>query len=299
MCLIPEYIYFSFIGTMAHSYYLTMMAPSICVLAGVGIAKMWVMYKEGGIKAAILPTVLIINGIVELLMMSYYIEYSITNEMMIISGILCILFSILLIIFAFIKSGKYLWKTEKYINVKKFSLTVAFVGILIAPSFWSFTTVAYKMSGSAPSAGLRLVNNKDHQVNIKDWFLKAPNGNTNTEKLVNFIDSREGNEKYFLAAEKANDIADFIIRTGNPVMTVGGFSGRDKILTLDEFESEVKNGEVKYVLLRNNENENKDIAAWIRKNGKKIDLDAQSKSSKSKGNTKKESVNSEFIYELS
>lgn len=292
MCLIPEYIYFSFIKGIAHEYYLTMMSPSISALVGIGIIVMWNWYKEGGIKAAILPFALIINSAIELLILSYYDLYTVSKEIMLFSGILSFSSSLILIICIFIKNKKIQIEKIKYVNPRKILLAIAFIGILIAPGFWSFTTIVYKMSGGSPAAGLRLVSNKNHEINTKDWFIPVPNSNENTEKLVKFLDSNEENEKYFIAVEKANDIADFIIRTGDPVMTVGGFSGRDKILTLDEFKVMVKNGEIKYALLRNNENDNKEITTWIRENGKKIDLNKSKVLSNNKNN------NLEQIFEL-
>ena len=46
MWLIPEFIYFSFTTGLFHPYYLTMLAPPIAALAGIGIVSMWELHKE-------------------------------------------------------------------------------------------------------------------------------------------------------------------------------------------------------------------------------------------------------------
>ena len=48
MWLLPEFIYFSFTKGLFHPYYLTMLAPPIAALAGIGVVSMWKLYNEGG-----------------------------------------------------------------------------------------------------------------------------------------------------------------------------------------------------------------------------------------------------------
>ena len=99
MWLLPEFIYFSFSKNITHTYYLTTMAPSIAALVGIGLTAMWKLFKEGGWKTWILPTAFIVNGLVEILILSY--NYSTSNGykiVILITGILGILFSIILAI---------------------------------------------------------------------------------------------------------------------------------------------------------------------------------------------------------
>ncbi|EKQ56776.1 MAG: PMT family glycosyltransferase, 4-amino-4-deoxy-L-arabinose transferase [Clostridium sp. Maddingley MBC34-26] len=302
MCLIPECIYFSYIKSIGHAYYLTMMSPSIAALVGIGIVTMLELYKEGGVKAWILPISMLVNGAIESLILSYYELYYIAKELILVIGVFSFFSSLILIICIFIKNTEDQKIKRQYI-FKKVLLAVAFTGLLIAPSFWSFTTVVYRMSGGSPAAGLRLVNTKNHELDAKDWFLPMKNStNSTTEKLISFLNAHKTDGKYLLAVEKANDISDLIVKTGDPVIAIGGFSGKDKILTLDEFKSMVRSGEIKYALLRNGENENKEIDDWIRKNGERWDLSGSAlppsaKNSKSK-NENEDNEDSIIIYEL-
>ena len=43
--------------------------------------------------------------------------------------------------------------------------------------------------------------------------------------------------------------ASIILATNDPVMSLGGFSGRDPILSVDQFAALVKSGQLRYVLL--------------------------------------------------
>src|SRR3984957_11891920 len=49
------------------------------------------------------------------------------------------------------------------------------------------------------------------------------------------LEHHHDREDYLLAAVNARQAAPIIIATGNPVMALGGFSGGDPILTVDDF----------------------------------------------------------------
>jgi len=62
-----------------------------------------------------------------------------------------------------------------------------------------------------------------------------------------------------------------IIKTGEPVMALGGFSGSDNILTLAQFKELVKKGEVRYVMTGGmDRGSNSEIMNWVRENGKLV-----------------------------
>lgn len=104
MWFLPVFIYFSFNTGTFHSYYLTMLAPPVAALTGIGITVMWDLYKEGGWKSWLLPAALLANGAVQLLMLTYFISYSgIVKVLMVLLIILCFGSSVLLIIANLIK----------------------------------------------------------------------------------------------------------------------------------------------------------------------------------------------------
>ena len=84
-------------------------------------------------------------------------------------------------------------------------------------------------------------------------------------------------------AECAARRAPIIIRTGEPVMAVGGFSGADQILTPDAFAQRVAQGEIRFVMIGlpdpNNPNargpmrarRNAALTEWVQANGHVVD----------------------------
>lgn len=95
--LVPEFIYFSYTKGLFHPYYLTMMAPPVAALTGIGVTEMWKLYKENEWKSWILPVAFIIEGLIQLLMLSYFNNIPNTMKVIIIASlILCFVCSIAL-----------------------------------------------------------------------------------------------------------------------------------------------------------------------------------------------------------
>lgn len=51
-------------------------------------------------------------------------------------------------------------------------------------------------------------------------------------------------------------------------MTYGGFSGGDKIITVEKLKKLIDNGEIRYAMIYSQNNGNKDIENYIKENGK-------------------------------
>lgn len=308
MWLLPEFIYFSFSKNVTHTYYLTTMAPSVAALTGIGLATMWKLYNEESWKKWILPVAFIVNGVIEILILSPNYKtsngYSIT---LLVTGILSIGASISLIIAAIIKR-KISVQTEK-ISRRKLNIvmtSIAFIGILTAPMVWSSTTLFYPMNGSSPAAGLELTSGKQDR-NF---------GSSSSSKLIQFLEDHKQNEQYLVAVPSAMTYAsDLILKTGEPVMTIGGFSGSDKIISLDEFKQLVSQGAVRYALVSGGSrmgggfggsNSNNDIMNWIKANGKLVpDSEWKDSTTSNTSNNNQKSgefggeANSAELYDLS
>lgn len=272
MWLLPEFIYFSFSKNVTHTYYLTTMAPSIAALTGIGLATMWKLYNEESWKKWFLPIAFIVNGLIEILILSTNYKssngYRIT---LLVTGILSIGASIILIIAAIIrrKNSIHPEKTpRRKLNI--IMTSIAFIGILTAPMVWSSTTLFYPMNGSSPAAGLELTSSRGNR-NFS---------NSSNLKLIQFLEANKQNEQYLVAVPSAMTYAsDLILETGDPVITIGGFSGSDKIISLDEFKQLVSQGAVRYALVSGGghmgggfggSNSNNDIMNWIKANGKLV-----------------------------
>ncbi|MDR3540453.1 MAG: glycosyltransferase family 39 protein [Desulfosporosinus sp.] len=288
MWLLTEFIYFSFSKNITHTYYLTTMAPSIAALVGIGLTVMWKFFRDGGWKTWILPTAFIANALVEILILSY--GYSTSNGyklVILVTGLVGIGFPIILLIVTSISSIKNkksipdqrntasqaIQGKRKNTKLNIILMGIAFIGLLIAPLVWSLTPLFHPMDGSSPSAGLELFSNR----RIRNSII------SDNSKLIKFLEANRENEKYLVEVPSAMSYgSELILKTGEPVLTLGGFSGSDPILTVDEFKQLVADGAIRYALASGGasrgmglartvgNNSNNAIMSWIRANGKVV-----------------------------
>ncbi|GAB1763944.1 hypothetical protein PMEGAPL125_03640 [Priestia megaterium] len=103
---------------------------------------------------------------------------------------------------------------------------------------------------------------------------KRKSGGMNAEvntKLLNYLTKNNTGEKYLFATTDSTSAAPYIIKTGKPVMAMGGFSGSDPILTVSKLKSMIKKGEVKYFYLSGmGKGGQSDVITWIKENSKEI-----------------------------
>jgi hypothetical protein len=72
---------------------------------------------------------------------------------------------------------------------------------------------------------------------------------TTDSQLLDYLLEHRGDSTYLVAAFGSMSSAPIIIETGEPVITIGGFSGGDPAPTLEQFRQLVAAGKVRFVLL--------------------------------------------------
>ena len=160
--------------------------------------------------------------------------------------------------------------------------TVGVLGILITPFVWSCTTL-YGVQTTTPIAGPDVRNNggmfsgtfqasgnrNNNNMRNADGF-NTNSGGSNT--LIDFINNNPSDNKFLIATIDASTAESIILNTNAHVMTIGGFSGSDNTITLEEFQEMVREGQVKYFLAggRGGNGQNQ-IVGWVEQNAKEVD----------------------------
>jgi 4-amino-4-deoxy-L-arabinose transferase-like glycosyltransferase len=301
MWFLPVFLYFSFNTGTFHSYYLTMLAPPVAALTGIGITVMWELYREKGWKSWFLPATLIVNGAVQLLMLTYFVNNSnIIKVLMILLIVLCFGASIVLSILNITKKNypneENSVNDSKQKKLQKVLVSIALIGLLVTPLVGSAAAMFYSLNGSFPAAGLELLSSNQAESRMMDGNMGSTIGGSGNSALVNYLlKNKTSSQKYLLVVSSANDASDIIINTGESVMAIGGFLGNDKSITLDQFKELVKNGEVRYVMTGGDKGGNgggsasSEIMAWVKENGTAV---ASSEYYGTNGNIKSDNTSS-------
>ncbi len=134
-----------------------------------------------------------------------------------------------------------------------FSGSVVAVGILallIAPIVW-VTYTAWHDSGRRVAAGPQAV-----QESSWGGPPGGPSGRDVADPaLMNYLQTNQGDAKYLVATENAMSAAPIILSADepDPVIDLGGFMGRDPVLSTDQLARLVDRGAVRFFLVQDRE----------------------------------------------
>ncbi len=134
-------------------------------------------------------------------------------------------------------------------------LTAALAGMLLPLVVWSATPLQVGGDVILPFAGPDLLK----------WG-GAGTVMQRNEPLADFLmDQRQG-EKFIAAAENAVSAAPLELLTRQPVMAIGGFTGADPILSLDELGERIHRGEVRFILAHQEKPVTSEFIQWLQAN---------------------------------
>jgi 4-amino-4-deoxy-L-arabinose transferase-like glycosyltransferase len=134
-------------------------------------------------------------------------------------------------------------------------LSLALSAVLVAPGLWSALTTF----NSTPNSGL------PYSGPAQENGLGQQRDDALPPVLLNYLLENTDPEGYLLATVTANQAAPFILATGRPVLTFGGFGGMDQIVETEGLAEMVAAGELRFVLNAGLE-QRPEILAWLKQN---------------------------------
>ncbi|MFF5188280.1 glycosyltransferase family 39 protein [Streptomyces sp. NPDC000345] len=91
-------------------------------------------------------------------------------------------------------------------------------------------------------------------------------------ELVSYLEKHQDGATWLIAVSNSQSAGQLILSTGEPVISMWGFTGSDQAMTLARLKELVKKGELHYIQLGGggmggNSSLNQEITAWVQKNG--------------------------------
>jgi 4-amino-4-deoxy-L-arabinose transferase-like glycosyltransferase len=257
-------IVFSAAGGIFHSYYIAVMAPALCALAGIGTVALWQDRKT----RMLWPTVLVAIGLWQAYILAGFYRSGLIGfgDPWLVPVWLGI--AVTLALAAMLRPGP----LARPIAAGGLALA------LVPPAAWCAATSAAAFRAEFPTAHAPFETsaargNRDRSARFGGAIEGDP-------KLLAFLEQGAGSRTYLLAVVNARQAAPIIITTGSPVMAFGGFSGRDPILSVEDFAHRVAARQVRYALVGDDsratrrgvrEDPQKPLVDWIRNTGREVD----------------------------
>ncbi|WNR44051.1 glycosyltransferase family 39 protein [Paenibacillus roseipurpureus] len=245
--LLPMMGFFS-IASFFHSYYLSMLAPAIAALTGIGLTTMWKQYRETTWTQWIFPVAIILTSTIQAILI---------HQSMIQSG------------WAYAVGGAGITLAISMVVVKNagegLKRTIAIVSLtslLIAPLYWSMTPALYGDNSILPEAGPQLKSFAGmNQILTQQG----------DPKLVQYLNAHNNGETYLVATASNMSATPIQLETDRAVMMYGGYLGSDPAVTVERIEQYVKNGDIRFFLVsRMGFGDNQDITNWIVENCEEV-----------------------------
>jgi len=260
--LVTCLVFFSIAGFF-HAYYLIMLAPALAGIVGGGVDSLVEKYLKTNWARWLLLGSAFLTILFQVNLAGLFKE-PVTIIWIISVALLIISFFIFLMKNHFRRNGLMI----------KVAFLLGIGSMLIIPSYWSFKTVQPEnMNHSLPGA----YSGRTSLVHQKP--IATPDGTQRSGDETQFIEFLQENTqdvKYLVAVPSAQIGAPFVLETGRPVLYMGGFNGSDTVVTPQDLQELVENGELRYVLFGGQQRMNNlEIANWLNFSCKLISGDPQ------------------------
>ena len=245
---------FSKMSSIPHTAYMSTLAPPLAALAGAGGVLMWDAYRKGARSGWALPVALAAETA-----WSWHLS---STE----SGFLPWL-RWLALAAGLVGLAGLVWSRVSP-GARSRILTVGVLtglaGAVITPVAWSASVLDVRYAGSAfdasagPSAtgGVAMPGGQaTGGRGAAAAGFSGPGGTVYTtltadqRKLYDYVKAHQRGARYVLATDGWNAASPYILATGDTIMPMGGFSGSVPQPTLNAFESLVREGRLRYVLV--------------------------------------------------
>jgi 4-amino-4-deoxy-L-arabinose transferase-like glycosyltransferase len=273
-----------------HAYYLSTMGPPLAALAAVGTVTAWARYLRRDRAAWLLPVALVLTAAWQASIQAGAVLWKPATRPGRAIGMLLAVAGQFhdwrgWLTLALLGGGVLSAAALGAIVMKPLStrgarataaaaLALGLVALSIAPAAWALSSVLSVGNLMLPSANLnRLVVAETIATARERAQAEAA---VRSEKLVAFLRANRSGERFLFGVPSAPLAAPIIVRTGEPVMAIGGFHGEDPILTPESLAHLVAAKQVRFVLLPNagglgwrpgGEAANLAVAEWIRAQG--------------------------------
>jgi 4-amino-4-deoxy-L-arabinose transferase-like glycosyltransferase len=237
-------VVFSYSSGIVHTYYLSALAPATSALVGIGAVSLARDARRGDAWVA-LPLLAIL--------FTAWLEVAVLDR----TGYDAWLKDVVLFA-AFVAGAAVValavgpdWPDATRRVIAIGAVAVALGGFLVPPAAWSATTLHGAVNGVFPGAGPNFISGLASGSN--GFGLGGPGfgggtGGSSIDPALRYAEAHGATSRFPLIVTSEQEAAPYVIQ-GEPVASMGGFTGRETVLTNSFLSRLVRDGEARYFLL--------------------------------------------------
>jgi 4-amino-4-deoxy-L-arabinose transferase-like glycosyltransferase len=247
-----------------HTYYVVEIAPALAALAGGGAVLMWRLGRTSLLYAWILPLGVLAGAFWAAHLLERAPDYdSALPHVVEVSGVI----GAIVLLLALVGAGRL--PRLVLVSVAGIGGLCAVIATFAGPAAYSFYTVQNTSSGSNPtggpaatSAGTGLAGRFDNpgltKILARLDRLTAAETKANggvapvsgvSPGMIQFLKSHRHGASWIVAVGGSTTASPLILISGEPVMSMGGFTGSEPVPTLAQFQRLADEGKIQYVLV--------------------------------------------------
>ncbi|MFJ3417885.1 ArnT family glycosyltransferase [Streptomyces sp. NPDC086082] len=306
-----HFLTFSLAEGTFHPYYVTAMAPGIAAVAGAGGVLLYRAFREGSAAkwAWVLPTAIAAGSIWAVVLLQRVsgsgTVYTIAEVVVAATGVASVL-------------GLLVARFTRRHRLMVFAALAAVVALLAGPAAYSVSAATSSANGTNPTAG---PSTGGGMGGAKGKTGSAPNGSgagagkmgtlpsggtapsgtkSSSEsggksaggggmgggtqvssEMITYLKKHQDGATWLLAVSTDQTASSIILESGQPVISMGGWSGSDNAMTLAKLKSLVKSGKLHYIIISSDGGQGTDtaITTWVKAHGTAVKSTAYSTSS--------------------
>jgi 4-amino-4-deoxy-L-arabinose transferase-like glycosyltransferase len=254
--LLTAAAYFSVSG-YGHRHYLVMLAPAVAALVGIGATALWRDYRSPGRRGWLLPLVLVGTAAVQAYVLS---DYAVWRAWLIpwVAGLCLVAAAVLALV-----------RLRPSTRVRGYVVGAATTGVLallIAPASWAaYASLSLQGGGPTPAAGPQPIEAEGGPGrpggptggpgggSPRGGGPGGPGGREADPVLLEYLQANKGGAAYLVAGPSSMPLSPIILGTDEKVINLGGFMGRDPVLSYGELTDLVDEGAVRFFLVQDRE----------------------------------------------
>jgi 4-amino-4-deoxy-L-arabinose transferase-like glycosyltransferase len=216
-----------------------MLGPPVAALTGIGLSVMTEQVSQHRLSALL---ILITGGMATLAFQIYVINaYPELRKFLIPALVLTGITGLILLL-----SG---YSRPAGSPATQHKTTVWIGSLMLAPFAWAIlTTFNPPLDMILPRAGLGPAD--DDYEDFVDYLSPDDNDYLTASIITDYLQPRTEEQEYLLATWKAFDASPFILETGRPVMIMGGFTGLDPVMEMEDVIASVEDRNQRYFLFK-------------------------------------------------
>ena len=251
--LLPIALYFTKTTGLWHAYYLIMLGPALAALVGAAVWALGAIWQKrrwlGILLTAAAFTITIGFQLFTLLNIE---DYGIWIAAAVVLA--CIPALIMLLGSLFSRAA---W-------LPRTTLTALLLAVVIAPLSWAaLTTFNPNTHAALPNSGPASVQRAETMESSLTQ---------NQQAILAYTLANTDSDDYLLAGMSSHSTSAYILETGRPALTFGGFSGGDNVISVEGLAEMVSDGELRFILGETDLIRKQDIGVWVRQNCTAVDV---------------------------